>query len=156
MTIQKGVRLFKVLRELNVARDTLLDYLKEKGYGLEGSGPNARLSDEVYEKVLSAFADEKQAVERHVKRVRELRKEGMIEDGLTLEYMDGATDSTPATKPVVVEEPEPEPEPIVAEAEPEPEPEVEEPSEEPAVTACLDLQTAWLLMLATLTVSPNK
>ncbi|HEX9658810.1 MAG TPA: translation initiation factor IF-2 [Rhodothermales bacterium] len=134
MTSQKGVRLFKVLRELNVARDTLLDYLKEQGYGLEGSGPNARLSEEVYGKVLSAFADEKQAVERHVKRVRELRKEGMIDDGPALEYLHDATDSTPVAKPVAVEEPEPEPapQPIVAEAEPEPEPLAEEPAEQPA------------------------
>ncbi len=64
MATLKGVRLFKVLRELNIARDTLLDYLDEHGLELNGTGPNARLKQDQYETVLKAFAQEREA-QRH-------------------------------------------------------------------------------------------
>lgn len=91
MATSKGVRLFKVLRELNIARDTLLEYLNDNGYQLDGSGPNARLSDEVYQEVLKAFAEEREAHERHEKRVQELRKEsaGEAEEAPDASYVTG-------------------------------------------------------------------
>ncbi len=53
------VRLFKVSKELNVAIDTLVDHLKDKGYAsaMNGTGPNTTINDEeAYDELMAAFA----------------------------------------------------------------------------------------------------
>ncbi len=131
----KGVRLFKVLKELNVARDTLVSHLKSEGFDIADTGPNARLTPEMYDKVLEAFAKEKKAAVRHEQRVQELlRRRTADDDGYEDdEYLEEI--SAPAPAPVAVEPPvEAKPEPIAEEPEPiveaEPEPIVEVEVEE--------------------------
>lgn len=53
----QGVRLIKVLRDLNVSRKTLVEWFDEYGIELSGSGPNARISREAYDVVLNEFSD---------------------------------------------------------------------------------------------------
>ncbi|MEM6337095.1 MAG: hypothetical protein AAF752_11035, partial [Bacteroidota bacterium] len=121
--------MFKVLRQLNVAKETVFSHLEDQGFEIPDKGPNAKLTPEMYENVLEAFDEERKAAARHNKRVEEIRKEQADEEG------EGAPEEAVAEP--VVEEPEPvaeepEPEPVVEEPEPvaeepEPEPVVEEP-----------------------------
>ncbi len=160
----KGIKLFRVLKELNIARDTLISYLKTEGMVLEDVGPNARLTEEMHDALLRGFATEREAVERHEKRVEQIQKRRSEEsDGeganvfLGDEYDEEPVAETAEAHPVKVEpivEPEPEPElepepvkeepvieePVVEEKEPieevvEQEPEVVETPPEPEVVA---------------------
>ncbi len=71
----KKVRLFKLVRELNVSLETLKEHLEETGHAeaLTGSGINAAIKDEAaYNELLNAFADDKETAERvHKKRARQ-------------------------------------------------------------------------------------
>ncbi|NBC16104.1 MAG: translation initiation factor IF-2 [Bacteroidetes bacterium] len=72
----KKVRLFKVLRELNVTEETIREYLDEHGYAeaLVGKGLNASIKDEeAYMALLDAFAEDKEAASR-VKELRAARR----------------------------------------------------------------------------------
>ena len=75
----KKVRLFKLVRELNVSLETLKEHLEEAGHAeaLTGSGINAAIQDEAaYNELLSAFADDKETAERvHKKRARQTASE---------------------------------------------------------------------------------
>ena len=75
----KKVRLFKLVRELNVSLETLKEHLEETGYAdaLTGSGINAAIQDEAaYNELLSAFADDMETAARvHKKRARQTASE---------------------------------------------------------------------------------
>ena len=76
----KKKRLFKVSRELNVAVDTLTQYLEDEGYGdsLKGSGINAAITEpEAYEELLIAFASDRETASR----VKQLRAERRAAEG---------------------------------------------------------------------------
>ncbi len=71
----KKVRLFKLVRELNVSLETLKEHLEQTGHAeaLTGTGINAAIQDEAaYGELLSAFADDKETAARvHKKRARQ-------------------------------------------------------------------------------------
>lgn len=71
----KKVRLFKLVRELNVSLETLKEHLEQNGYAdaLTGSGINAAIQDEAaYNELLNAFADDMETAARvHKKRTRQ-------------------------------------------------------------------------------------
>lgn len=72
----KKKRLFKVSRELNVAVNTLTQFLEDEGYGdsLKGSGINAAITEpEAYEELLINFAADREMAER-VKQLRDERR----------------------------------------------------------------------------------
>ena len=75
----KKVRLFKLVRELNVSLETLKEHLEETGHAeaLTGSGINAAIQDEAaYNELLNAFADDKETAARvHKKRARQTASE---------------------------------------------------------------------------------
>ncbi len=68
-----GVRLFQVLRELNVAADTIVDTLRERGFELDAKlaagDVNARLEPAMYATLVETYSDDAEAKAR----VRELR-----------------------------------------------------------------------------------
>jgi len=67
-------KLFKVVRELNVSQDRVVEFLEEQGYDdvLSGSGLNAKITDEeAYLVLREEYADDAEAAAR----VRELRQE---------------------------------------------------------------------------------
>ena len=71
----KKVRLFKLVKELNVSLETLKEHLEQTGHAeaLAGTGINAAIQDEAaYDELLSAFADDKEKAARvHKKRARQ-------------------------------------------------------------------------------------
>jgi len=54
-----AVRLNKALKELNVGINTVAEFLQKKGQALEDATPNAKITDEQYEMLMSAFGDDK-------------------------------------------------------------------------------------------------
>ena len=48
-------KISKVAKELNVGFQTLLDYLEKKNMPADQSSPNARITDEQYEMLMTAF-----------------------------------------------------------------------------------------------------
>ncbi|HLT48458.1 MAG TPA: translation initiation factor IF-2, partial [Rubricoccaceae bacterium] len=133
--------LFKVLRELNVSADTVVETLKEKGHTLDGKlaagDLNAKLSPEMYASVLDAFADDAEARARVEELRAELRAEQRAAEGLPAEEPKAAPKkaaakrtkkAAPEPEAAEAEEaaPEEEPvapaEPVVAAPEPEEEP----------------------------------
>ncbi|MDX1419549.1 MAG: translation initiation factor IF-2 [Rubricoccaceae bacterium] len=82
----KSVQLFKVLRELNVSADTVVETLREKEYELDaklaGGDLNAKLTPEMYAAVLDAFADDAEARARVEELRAELHAEERAAEGL--------------------------------------------------------------------------
>mgnify|MGYP005677929559 CR=1 FL=1 len=63
MSDGKKLRLGQVARKLNVGRNTIINYLQEKGYDID-SNPNTKIDDSLYELLENAFEDS--AVEKKV------------------------------------------------------------------------------------------
>ena len=151
----KRVQLFKATRELNIATDTIVSALRERGFELdaklEAGDPNARLSPDMYDALIEAYSDDADAKAR----VRERREQIAAKEAEAEAAGDGAAgdaaeqapeadapEATPESEePVapaepVIDVPEPEEEPV-APAEPvieaAPEPVAEEVIAEPVV-----------------------
>ena len=63
MIENRTLRLGQIARKLNVGRNTIINFLKEKGYNID-SNPNAKINNEQYSLLENAFADS--AVEKKV------------------------------------------------------------------------------------------
>ncbi len=139
-------RLLAAAKEFNIGKETLIDFLKGKGFDIDGSKPNAKLSEEMYDALQDEFAQDKLA--KRKSDAISLPKGSLMDPFITEQAP--PVQKEEAAIPVevkaeaeeVVEAPEPlpEPEPIVAEApEPTPEPgkqpEEPDPLEEPAPKA---------------------
>ena len=148
-----GVRLNKVLSELNIGLQTAVDFLKKKnGLGeiKDDVTPNTKISDEQYDALVDQFSSDKavktQAEKLFTKKPKEkktvekavTKSDELLEQRLQLKAVGKIDlDNIGKPKPVQEEEPAPEPEPkaeVAAEV-PEPKPvevaEVEEPIGEP-------------------------
>ena len=151
-----GVRLNKVLSELNIGLQTAVDFLKNKRLGAvkDEMTPNTKISDEQYQALVSEFKGDKavktQAEKLFIKKTKEKKVE-KIEKAVTKteEMMEQRTqlrtlgkinlDEIGKPKPAPAPEPKaaPAPEPK-KEAEPEPEPNpapAPEPEPEPTPVA---------------------
>ena len=130
----KRVQLFKATRELNIATDTIVSFLREREFELDdklaAGDPNGRLSPDMYDALIEAFSDDADAKAR----VRTRRQQIAAESG------DEVEEESPAAAPVAeapasepqAPEPEPEPEPV---APAEPVVELPEPEETPVAPA---------------------
>ena len=59
------VRLYKVIKDLNVGLSTVVEFLNKKGFAVE-SNPNVKLSDEQYELLLKEFGQVAPAKDKHI------------------------------------------------------------------------------------------
>ena len=112
----KRVQLFKASRELNIATDTIVSALSERGFELDAKltagDPNAKLSPEMYDALIEAYSDDADAKAR----VRERRQQ--------LAAAEAAEEAAESAEPVAEA---PAPEPVAAEAEAPAAPPAEEP-----------------------------
>ena len=53
-----AIRLNKAIRDLNIGSSTAIEFLKKKGFEVEG-GPNARITDEQYKLLVNEFSSDK-------------------------------------------------------------------------------------------------
>src|SRR5690606_33452669 len=54
-------RLLAAAKEFNIGKETLIDFLKGKGFDIDGSKPNAKLSEEMYDALQEEFTQDKLA-----------------------------------------------------------------------------------------------
>ena len=111
----KKVRLFKILRELNISEETVLQYLNDEGFAgaLKGKGLNASITDEdAYYALYEAFASDGEIATR----VRE-KKAARIVDGPEPTTGDGSAAETEEISVPAAPEPDVEAEPVVSEPE---------------------------------------
>jgi hypothetical protein len=75
MSEQKAMRLSQVARKLNVGRDTIVEFLGEKGMEVDRN-PNAKISPEMYNALVGEFQKDKKAKEISSKiEVKRVKKE---------------------------------------------------------------------------------
>lgn len=74
MSEERTIRINKVLREFNISLDRAVDFLKEKGIGID-SNPNAKISDKEYSILQGQFAGDKGNKEASMELGEEKRKE---------------------------------------------------------------------------------
>ena len=138
MAEEKMMRLSQVARKLNVGRNTIVDFLVNKGFEVDSS-PNAKISGEEYDllaKEFAASASEKEEASHltiGTKHVEELKKEEPKAEPKVEEVKTEEPKEIPTQKAEEKEEtptPEPKAEPVV-EAKKEEEPKAEAPKETP-------------------------
>ena len=74
MSEERIIRINKVLREFNISLERAVDYLKDKGIGIDAN-PNAKISEREYEILQSQFAGDKGNKEASKEVGEEKRKE---------------------------------------------------------------------------------
>ena len=151
-------KISKVAKELNVGFQTLLDYLEKKNMPADQSSPNARITDEQYEMLMTAFNADFDAKKRAESQAEERQKErksnqsagidSKVEDITTqvkkpkfvgkIDLKTGKPIIEDAEEEMEQEEVRQEAQPQAAKQEPAPEPVAEKPAEvkpaEPVVT----------------------
>ena len=87
------IRLNKVLRELNISLDRVIEFLNEKGHGVDAR-PTTKISNEIYELLLNEFksdksdkaeTDEVLEVKRKEKEVLRIKQEKIELEKLKIE-----------------------------------------------------------------------
>ena len=74
MTEKSSIRLNKVLRELNISLDRVVDHLSKKGIQIEAR-PTTKISDEIYQVLLDEFEIDKSKKDESAEISEEKRKE---------------------------------------------------------------------------------
>lgn len=69
----KGVRLFKIATQINIGKDTIVEYLQSKGYDIENKA-TAVLNDEMLDIVLENFQKEHNAAQKQRQKTEDLKK----------------------------------------------------------------------------------
>ena len=77
----KKTRIFKLAKELNIASDTLITFLRDAGFTV--SNVNSPVDDDMYSKVMESFSDEKTLAEKKetLREKRARMREGVEESG---------------------------------------------------------------------------
>lgn len=75
VTAKKGKKLFQIAKELNLATETIKEFLEKKG--VKVGNPNLRISAEVYDLILERFSFEKKEAEKIQRRRDEKTREEM-------------------------------------------------------------------------------
>lgn len=125
-------------KEFNIGKETLVEFLKGKGFEIEANKPNTKLTEEMYDSLQAEFAQDK-AAKRKSDSIA-LPKGSLIDnlnksqEELDITAKDKKEEKAEARKeekpePVIKVEPK-KPEPVAAEAQPEPAP-VPAPAPEP-------------------------
>ncbi len=109
-TAKRKRKLFQVAKELNLASETIKEFLEKKGVPVKS--PNMRIPDEVYDQILQRFSFEKKEADRIQKRREErVREEGGTAEEIASQIAKSKTEAAaeqkaPAAQPEGEEEPE--------------------------------------------------
>ena len=105
----KRVQLFKATRELNIATDTIVSALSERGFELDdklaAGDPNARLSPEMYDALIEAYSDDADAKARVRERRQQIAAEEEAAEPVAPAAPVAETPEEPAEVPVAPTEP---------------------------------------------------
>lgn len=131
-TAEKKKKIYKVATELNLSHETLVDFLKKKGYTVKSH--MSSVDEEMMRDILVHFKKEKDVAEKHQRKIAEIKEskkkaEKKVEEVGAEEHAQPVEVSVEPVQPTVVDRPTQEPEPAPAQT-PEPEPVVESVAEE--------------------------
>lgn len=142
----KTPRLLAAAKEFNIGKDTLVEYLTGKGFEINASNPNTKLTEQMYDSLQAEFAQDKAAKRKSdeialpkgslgdAKKPKEevVAKEKKVAEEPAPKVEEKKVEEKPAPVPEpVVEAPKEEVKPVVVEAPaPKPEPVAEAPKEE--------------------------
>jgi len=105
-------RLLAAAKEFNIGKETLIDFLKGKGFDIDGSKPNAKLSEEMYDALQEEFVQDKLA--KRKSDAISLPKGSLLDPFVNEQAAAPAKKEelpTPVEAPTIEPEPEPEPTP---------------------------------------------
>ena len=131
----KRIKIYKLATELNLSSDTLLEFLRKKGY--EVKSHMSTVTEDMLQLVMGHFKKERDVAERHQRKLREFRSSRKKEIPEKVEVKAEEKVEVGTAETAVAEEPAPveaaaEPPPAIVEAEP---PAAEPPQpESPEVT----------------------
>ncbi len=78
--IEKGLRLHKIAKELNIGTSTITEFLGKKGFVIENK-PTAKISDEMYSLLLKEYQGDKSIKEEANQiSIGKIRREDIVED----------------------------------------------------------------------------
>ncbi len=128
-------RLLAAAKEFNIGKETLIEFLKGKGFEIDASKPTAKLSEEMYQSLQAEFATDK-AAKRKSDAIAlpkgsltdTLHKSPEQLDITAKDKKEEKAEPKKVEKPVEPEAPLPKPE---VEPAPKPKPEIEKPQPEP-------------------------
>ena len=102
--VNKRKKLFQVAKELNLASETIREFLEKKGVAIKN--PNMRIPQDVYEMILERFSYEKKEAEKIQKRRDERTREEELALEAAEEKHQQAEKAAEMPDPSVEEEPE--------------------------------------------------
>lgn len=110
-----AIRLVKIAKELNVGTNTIVEFLKGKGYEIDNK-PTSKISDEMHDELLKEFSDSMAAKEKADKLVIGSRYENKVETPAPVVRVDPIIMKPKVVepKPAVAPAPASTPEPVVA------------------------------------------
>ncbi len=76
---QKKIKIYKLATELNLASDTIIEFLKKKGF--EVKSHMSTVSDDMMRVIMAHFKKEKDVAERHQRKIQEFRSSRKKEVG---------------------------------------------------------------------------
>lgn len=113
-TVEKKKKIHSVAKELNLSHDTVISFLKKKGY--EVKGINSAVDDEMMRDILHHFKKEKETAEKHQRKVSEMRETKRRVEKKAEESAPRRVEEAPRRVDAEVVRREPAPVPVVVEA----------------------------------------
>jgi translation initiation factor IF-2 len=98
----KKIKIYKLSTELNLSSDTILEFLKKKGF--EVKNHMTPVSDEMMQAIMNHFKKDKDVAERHQKKVKEFRTSRKKEPSEKVEKKPAAEEASPTPAPTHPEE----------------------------------------------------
>src|SRR5690606_8832533 len=126
-TATKTPRLLAAAKEFNIGKETLIEFLTSKGFEINASNPNTKITEEMYDALAAEFAQDK-AAKRKSDAIDLPRGGGVVQDLKIKEELPKKEEPKPIPE-VKKEEPpkKEEPQPIIPIEEKTEEPQKEEP-----------------------------
>ena len=70
--VEKKKKIYQVAKEINISHDTLIEFLRKKGY--EVKGHMSSVEDDMMHDILGHFKKEKESAEKHQRKIQTLRE----------------------------------------------------------------------------------
>jgi translation initiation factor IF-2 len=97
-TLEKKKKVYKVATELNLSHETLVEFLRKKGY--EVKSHMSSVDEEMMREILSHFKKEKDVAEKHQRKIQEIRETRKKTEKKVEEHVEPVAAKAVASAPV--------------------------------------------------------
>jgi translation initiation factor IF-2 len=101
-TLEKKKKVYKVATELNLSHETLVEFLRKKGY--EVKSHMSSVDEEMMREILTHFKKEKDVAEKHQRKIQEIRETRKKTEKKVEEHVEPVTAKAVPSAPEPVEE----------------------------------------------------